>query len=295
MPKELRAIAYKRLRLMGMAPDIAFETDFFGLEYSGHLSNNIEYNIYRYGAFEKPLLFFLQDTMRKLQSSAPSESIFYDIGANIGQHSLFMSRITNEVHSFEPYSVVSCKLEEHISKNQIKNITLHKVGLSKEDELMEFFAPTGHNQGIGSFDTSTIEKGNIPSGKLNLVNGDSYIEKLKLPSIGIMKMDVEGFEKNALLGLHQTLKKDRPIIVCEISYGNELSFASHQEFKETIPNDYKFFSFDTRKTDGTKAKKRGRTARYTGEYRLIPHNCWQKNSQEDIICCPSEKLNCLKT
>ena len=295
MPKELRAIAYKRLRSAGVAPVIAFETDFFGLEYSGHLSNNIEYNIYRYGAFEKPLLFFLQDTMRKLLSADSSQSIFYDIGANIGQHSLFMSRITDEVHSFEPYSVVSCKLEEHIRKNQIKNITLHKVGLSKEDELMDFFAPTGHNQGIGSFDISTMEKGNISTGKLNLVNGDSYIEKLKLPSIGILKMDVEGFEKNALLGLRRTLKRDRPIMVCEISYGNELSFASLQEFAATIPNGYKLFSFDTLKTDGTKAKKRGRKARYTGEYRLIPHNGWKKNGQEDIICCPIEKLNCLKT
>ena len=56
---------YKRLARRGIAPDAPFTSEFFGLIYQGNLRNNVDFDIYFYGAFEKPLLFFLRDAMRK--------------------------------------------------------------------------------------------------------------------------------------------------------------------------------------------------------------------------------------
>jgi hypothetical protein len=104
--------AYKVLAKAGRAPDAPFRADFFGLKYEGNLKNNIEFSIYFYGAFEKPLLFFLRDALASLANASAhkSPSCFCDIGANIGQHSLYMSQFAAAVHAFEPFDEVSKKL-----------------------------------------------------------------------------------------------------------------------------------------------------------------------------------------
>ena len=49
---------YKKLCAYGIIYNYPFEKEFFGLKYRGNLNNNIEFNIFYFGAFEKPLLFF---------------------------------------------------------------------------------------------------------------------------------------------------------------------------------------------------------------------------------------------
>lgn len=282
---------YKKLCSYGDVPDAPFATNFYGLKYQGNLNNSVEFTLFYMGAFEKPLLFFLRDTMLNLKQSANgSPSNFFDIGANIGQHSLFMSLHADQVQSFEPYAVVSQKLELHIEINDISNITLHKVGLSSQQEELDFYAPTGRNQGIGSFDAGTVSKGNKSLGKLALVRGDDYLTQNKLQDIALLKIDVEGFEKNVVAGLRDTLEKSRPVIVVEVTYGNSLSFASLEELKAALPADYALFRFNNRKADGSKARRRGAKAKRSGNYDLIPFDEWRIAGQDDVIACPNEKL-----
>lgn len=284
--------AYKILAKADRAPDAPFTTDFFGLKYEGNLKNNIEFSIYYYGAFEKPLLFFLRDTLANLATASTNKpaNCFCDIGANIGQHSLYMSQFAETVHAFEPFDEVSKKLEHQVRLNAIENIALHKVGLSDITEKLTFYAPTGSNQGIGSFDATTVSKGNEALGELSLKNGDELFSELTIDRVDLMKIDVEGFEKRTLAGLRQTLIQQRPIIVCELSYGAELSFSSREEFIATLPEDYESFVFDIRKPDGSKARRKGAKAKRSGHYRLIPHRGWRDKGQDDIVACPKEKV-----
>lgn len=280
---------YKKLCDYGDVPDAPFSTDFFGLKYQGNLNNSVEFSLFYLGAFEKPLLFFLRDTLDSLKNASPQASHnFFDVGANIGQHSLFMSLHADQVHAFEPYGVVSAKLERHIALNKIGNIQLHKLGLGDKEEELEFFAPTGRNQGIGSFDAGTVSKGNRILGKLALVRGDNYLAEHGLQDIALLKIDVEGFEKNVLEGLHATLEKARPIAVIEVTYGNSLSFASLNALRAALPPDYVLFRFDNRKPDGSKARRRGARAKRSGNYQLVPFDAWRTSGQDDVIACPEE-------
>jgi hypothetical protein len=108
-----------------------------------------------------------------------------------------------------------------------------------------------------------------------------------------MKIDVEGFEKRTLKGLRQTLIRQRPIIVCELSYCAELSFNNREDFVAAMPEDYEFFVFDIRKPDGSKARRKGAKAKRSGYYRLIPHRGWRDKGQDDIVACPTEKVELL--
>ena len=128
-------------------------------------------------------------------------------------------------------------------------------------------------------------------GKLYLVRGDDYLRDNGLQDIGLLKIDVEGFEKNVVEGLQQSLAKALPIIVLELTYGNPLSFASLQELTALLPADDALFRFDNRKADGSKARRRGARAKRSGAYQLIPYDGWRSSGQDDVIACPKERLD----
>ncbi len=283
---------YKKICQKGEAPDYAFEKNFYGLRYAGNLQNTIDFSVFYYGAFEKPLLYFLRDCLAAVQNPP---AVFCDIGANIGQHSLYMSQLADQVHAFEPYDRVRQKLQQQIVLNGIENLFVYPVGLSNRDQTLPFYAPTGRNQGIGSFDASTTTKGNRPAGDLNLVRGDEFFNSHSIQSIDLMKIDVEGFEKLVLEGLRHTLERDRPVVVCEITYGTGLSINSLEELSGLFPGHYQFFTFDLRKADGSKARRREARARKNGEYRLVPFDFRFQKGQDDIIACPAEKRSRLPT
>ena len=283
-----RKFLYRQLRRNGKTPDYAFSKDFYGLKYRGNLKNNIDANVFFYGAFEKPLLFFLRDTINAIKAEVP-RPIFMDIGANVGQHSLFLSKFAWQVLAFEPYPKVNMQFKQQIAHNNISNIQIFENGLSDRRETLNYYAPTGNNEGIGSFDESSIGKGNTSYGKLELQEGDQAIESGSWKGIKLIKIDVEGFEKKVIKGLTRTIKEERPVIVCEITYGQQLSFVSIEELKSYLPKNYEILTFNTRKLDGSKDKRKGSLAKRSGFYELISLTQWRSSGQDDIVMIPNEK------
>jgi hypothetical protein len=96
-----------------------FIADIDGIQYEGNTGNYIDASILYLGAFEKDILYFLRDTMTAAYSG---RGVFVDIGANTGQHSLFMSRYATEVHAFEPWEPVLRRFRSMVASNHIKNI-----------------------------------------------------------------------------------------------------------------------------------------------------------------------------
>ena len=95
-----------------------FTVDFFGMKYTGHSKNYIDRHILFYGAFEKYILYFLRDVIENLN---PEGGVFVDVGANTGQHSLFMSKHAKTVHAVEPYDGVLRLFRGMIDRNEIEN------------------------------------------------------------------------------------------------------------------------------------------------------------------------------
>ena len=283
-----RKFLYRQLRRNGKTPDYAFSKDFYGLKYKGNLNNNIDANVFFYGAFEKSLLFFLRDTLNALKTETP-ETIFMDIGANVGHHSIFLSKFAWQVLAFEPYPKVNSQFKQQIAHNNISNIKIFENGLSDRRETLNYYAPTGNNEGIGSFDESSIGKGNTSYGKLELQEGDQVIESDSWKNIKLIKIDVEGFEKKVIKGLSRTIEEERPVIVCEITYGQQLSFVSIEELKSYLPQNYEILTFDTRKLDGSKDKRKGSLAKRSGFYELISLKQWRSVGQDDVVMIPNEK------
>ncbi|HKQ30647.1 MAG TPA: FkbM family methyltransferase [Burkholderiales bacterium] len=209
-----------------------FESDFFGLTYKGNLNSFLDWSVFFYGAYEKEYLFFLKDLLTRVQ-----DPVFFDIGANIGHHSLFMSQHCKQVHAFEPNPVARTKLHEKVDLNSATNVFIHDVGLAEREDVLQFFLPTGANQGTGSF-VAGHSSNNKAGPVLKVVKADDFVEKLDVVKIDLIKIDVEGFEKNVLLGLRNTLNRHRPKIAVEFSRTTMASFAGRKELMGLLPAGY---------------------------------------------------------
>lgn len=213
-----------------------FSVNFFGLSYRGNLQSHIDWHVYFYGAYERHLLFLLRDIAK-----AEGRTIFVDVGANVGQHSLFMSIVSDSVHSFEPYPRVRQFLENTIKDNNLSNVTVHPVGLGVRNETLPFYEPIGDNLGLGSFKGIHGRMDMKPSRELEVVRGDEYFLEKQIKGTNIFKIDVEGFERNVLEGLVETLRLERPFIVMEFTSEAHDAFGNEETLWELLPSEYSLY------------------------------------------------------
>jgi len=72
--------------VLSLFKPIDFRVDFFGMIYEGRPGNMLDNHILIFCAQENFILFFLSDLAYSLENKYV---VFFDIGANVGQHSLF--------------------------------------------------------------------------------------------------------------------------------------------------------------------------------------------------------------
>jgi len=257
---------------------VDFVADIGGVRYEGNTSNGIDQDIFYYGAYEKHILYFLRDVMSGVYGR---RGTFVDVGANTGQHSLFVSRFASEVHSFEPWEPVLARFRRMVEANHIKNIVIHPVGLGNENSRKPFYKPPQDNLGAGSF-ISGFNPNTSYASDLEIQIGDEALGKAGVKNVVLIKMDIEGYEKPALLGLSRTLRKNRPIVEFELSIDPKgpLSIKSKEELAALFPDNYGFLVFT------------GSENPASGDYVLAPLEPllrFDRVSVHDLVAYPMEK------
>lgn len=196
---------------------VPFETTFYGLPYVGRMDNFIDWHVRYFGAFapqELQLLGEIGDGLRQ----RGGEVNFFDIGANTGQHSLYMSQHADRVFCFEPFEVVRNEMLRKFRHAGVDRAAVFPVALGNRNETAQFHPPTGCNQGTGTLSDLLPDNASGESIPVEVVRGDDFFAAQQLPRISVMKMDVEGFELQALEGLRETLWRDRPPMLMEIQH-----------------------------------------------------------------------------
>lgn len=185
------------------------------------------------------LTFICKDWNNGIVSQNIAGGCIIDIGANIGNHTLFFffECKIKKAFCFEPIESTYNILKRNIEINNLtSNVTLVKsaVGASKSTASMTFYDKTN----IGSTQITLDKDGNIP-----VVSIDSMqIED----NIKLVKIDVEGFEKGVIEGCKETLSRHKPYIMIEIQprnfdyISNELSQMGYKYIQLTGIN-YLFY------------------------------------------------------
>jgi FkbM family methyltransferase len=156
-----------------------------------------------------------------------------DAGAFIGDSALILSPLTSSnVYAFEPTSKYYNYLLETIKLNNLNNVVPIQAALGAECGRIK----------INVADScSTVLTPNIePEGfeEIDLMTLDSFVEKNKL-EVGLIKVDIEGYEQEFLKGAENTIMKQRPTLIISI-YHNPEDFFMIKPIIESWNLDYKF-------------------------------------------------------
>lgn len=176
------------------------------------------------------------DEVSVMQRFVRSGDVAFDIGANIGLHSILLSSLIGpqgRLHAFEPNTelvpALSCTLRE------LGNATLHTIALSdKEEESTLYVPPDDSMASLKDWATTDALGG---EGEPRLVTCqqrrmDELVKDGILPQPDFIKCDVEGAELLVFQGGQKTLERtDAPIILFEMNkaasggFGYEVSGA----------------------------------------------------------------------
>ena len=236
--------AYRLINALSPRRDAGhhFETEFHGLVYAGDLSQMIDRSIFYFGAYAPAELQFLDRCAHALAKTR-GKVRFFDVGANTGQHSLFLHRHVAEIHAFEPSQRVADAFEGNVTRNKLGNITIHRVALSDSDETLELGSGFPGNSGSRSLNWTLPGQ---PTEKVVVHSAGQYFTEQRLPRMDILKIDVEGHESKVLRGLRGRLVAERPVILMElIGAGCKGGFRSAAEFRSACYPDHELRSLRT--------------------------------------------------
>jgi FkbM family methyltransferase len=148
-----------------------------------------------------------------------AEEIALDVGANIGNHSLFFSRYFKTVLAVEPNPVTLNVLRANAALSGA-DIRVMPMGFAEQDGLLAFFSNSRGNLGASGFafaDGPTSSR-NGERIECAVRRGDAVLAEVLVGDtrkIGLIKLDVEGAELSALRGLSNCLKQHQPFVIFE--------------------------------------------------------------------------------
>lgn len=138
-----------------------------------------------------------------------------DIGANIGYFTMLSARLVGpegHVLAVEPNPRNARMLEASRRLNDYSHVTVAQVAAGRTIGLLALHAANSNG--------TTSE----PSGSLDALLGTETVPSLRLDDIvspdrpvGLIKLDVEGAEYNAVLGCQDVIARDHPTIISEFS------------------------------------------------------------------------------
>jgi FkbM family methyltransferase len=145
---------------------------------------------------------------------AESSQCFFDVGANIGYYSVgsLLINPNMRVVSFEPNPINAKRLTNNFLRNQVlKNYEIYNVAIGEKDSSLTLREPTTVG-GAGStlVDLYSEYRETFEVSLKSLDN--SFLDS----TCDLIKVDVEGYEKNVVDGAIGFLDKNKPVIFIEL-------------------------------------------------------------------------------
>lgn len=158
-------------------------------------------------------VFYYKHSVNKLRDlSRLKNKDIIDVGAFIGDSAIVLSEYTNnKIYSFEPtnnnYNLLLKTIELNNKQDKIVPIK-SALGANIDEKLSIYVQDSGSS-------INRVIKENPPVEEIQSTTLDSFVDKNNL-DIGLIKVDIEGFEQEFLKGAMQTIKTQKPTLLISI-------------------------------------------------------------------------------
>lgn len=168
--------------------------------------------------------------------------VVMDVGANVGLVSILLLKAEPElerIYAFEPLPDTFAKMKHNLLLNGLpKKINPVNVGMSDKQGSFDFFLP-GENEAASmqpnmdefymqeSVDGRYTGVKKMYKVQCKVTTLDEFVAENNIDRVNFIKIDVEGNEKNVLLGGINLLKRYHPVIYTEMLRKHAARFGYH--------------------------------------------------------------------
>lgn len=228
LPKPVKKVVLESLRNLFVPPirvrnllayDGTFVVDVLGHDLvMQHTNRWIENELFWRGLFS-----YEGATMRAWLALAKRARTIVDVGANTGLFSLTARCVNSKavIHSFEPIREFCSTLARNNELNWA-DIVIHCSALSNEAGLLPMFMP---EEFAGNLYSSSLSKDHYLKhqqstpriSEVRVEVFDELAHRFGIEDVDLVKVDAEGLDYKVLMGMEQTLVRDTPDVLIEIS------------------------------------------------------------------------------
>ena len=155
-----------------------------------------------------------------LENISPGDVVI-DVGSNIGDYTLIASKKVGDsgkVLSFEPLSETFLTLNRNLQLNEITNCMFFQKAVGEKPGLANLYK-NNLSGTMGHLDSSLNGKDLIKRDEIEVVTIDDVLTSEHIDTVNMIKIDVEGFEHEVLLGCLQSFKENKiKKILCEVHF-----------------------------------------------------------------------------
>jgi FkbM family methyltransferase len=162
--------------------------------------------------------FYEPKELRLISRWFPKGGVFVDIGANVGNHSLYVARYLQPaaIIPFEPNPLAFKLLRTNVHLNGFTDLfDLRHLGLGVSSKAASGYAMQKREKNLGGAKMLEGE------GDIDVRPGDDLLRGVA-PSM--IKIDVEGMEMDVLEGLEATITTHAPTLMVEVDEVNAERF-----------------------------------------------------------------------
>ena len=142
-----------------------------------------------------------------------------DVGAYFGIYALTASvkvGPTGRIVAFEPADRQMRRLRWNLILNGFSNVHTEKLALSNVEGAAKFFAVTGGAEGLSGLRRPEVAA-TVRSVDVKTAILDDYLKQHAIPTVDLIKVDVEGGELDFFRGARTLLgQSNAPVILCEL-------------------------------------------------------------------------------
>lgn len=146
-------------------------------------------------------IFFRNEYIFDTENKKP---IIFDCGANVGFATIYFKWLypESEIYAFEPDKRTFEVLKKNILQNKLDKVYLFNVAISNRDGKIDFFIDL---KNPGSVVMSTKRERTLKDKiTVDCISLSSLIKNKNIPKIDLVKMDIEGSEKEVIEDLNNT-------------------------------------------------------------------------------------------
>ena|SRR3990167_6809098 len=174
--------------------------------------------------FTKDEYFYERSEMKYVFSHLKSPRTIVDVGANIGIWSIYLAKNypNSEVMTFEPVNSSFFYLGKNLARNNITNVVANSNALGEKEKYTNLYY---YQETPGASSIKKTQNSNYIKEKTMVHRLDDYGFK----DVDFIKIDTEGAELNVLKGGINTIKKYKPMILCEMMRKYTKLFGYHPD------------------------------------------------------------------